>query len=203
MRKWGGLAEPTLCSVGRSVSKREVGRGGVPPPSCYAWHAPSAETAQWDDALPRAAKGRQYSRQERERERGQGRTELGRGRVSEEPLTPTEPQATSNKEIKWQFQRTQQLQECLSYVPLLPAPSPGRFPSLCPTQHTLPHSLCATCRSRRSTTNCCICVHDAQLRVCSPLPASPSPPPSPLALTIRPVPVPLPISLPCRASFSI
>lgn len=64
--------------------------------------------------------GNTVDKRERERERGQGRTELGRSRVSEEPLTPTEPQATSNKEIKWQFQRTQQLQECLSYVPLPP-----------------------------------------------------------------------------------
>lgn len=45
--------------------------------------------------------------------------------------------------------------------PALPAPPP---PSL---TLSLPLSLPATtCRSRRSTTNCCICVHDAQLRVC-------------------------------------
>lgn len=52
-------------------------------------------------------------------------------------MTPTEPQATSNKEIKWQFQRTQQLQECLGYVRLPPCPSSAAWPlSLTPSYST-------------------------------------------------------------------
>lgn len=85
----------------------------------------------------------QYSREEKSKDReGRGSTELGRSRVSEEPLTPTEPQATSNKEIKWQFQRTQQLQECLGYVRLPPCPSFVPWPLSLTPSYSRHSSLC-------------------------------------------------------------
>lgn len=147
MRKWGGLAEPTLCSIGRSVSdEREVGRREEachrPVVTLGMRRVPRLPSGMMHCHVRPKAGSTQYSREEKSKDReGRGGgeqswVEAGCPRSHWRPPS-RKPQVTRKSSGSFSARNSFKNVLATFAFPFALLPSPGRFPSLRPTQDTL------------------------------------------------------------------